>query len=292
MKDTPTRHSEQYYELFGNRALYKDGWKAVTIHGNRMPWIANAVFPFEDDVWELYHIDEDFSESVDLADKHPEKLEELKARWEELAWENNVFPLYDDMIMRLAKQQDRLFGDRKVFTYYYPGAVRIAEKASAPVKDRSHTIETTLNLTGREEGVIVACGGFTGGYTLFIKNNRLYYDYNFYHGVYYALESPPLPRGEVHIKFNFIKTGFIKGIGELYVNGKKVAETEMPEMHISTFSLSETFDVGIDSGTPVSKKYRVTNHYPFTGNLDKVVITLTGEEEISDPRKAEAIESQ
>jgi hypothetical protein len=291
MPDAPTRHGEQYYELFGNRAIYKDGWKAVTIHGNRMPWITNAVFPFEDDVWELYHIDEDFSESVDLADEHPEKLEELKARWEELAWENNVFPLYDDMIMRLAKQQDRLFGDREVFTYYYPGAVRIAEKASAPVKDRSHTIETRLTLTGREEGVIVACGGFTGGYTMFIRNNRLYYDYNFYHGVYYTLESPPLPRGDVHVKFNFIKTGFIKGIGELHVNGKKVAETEMPEMHISTFSLSETFDVGIDAGTPVSNKYRIRNHYPFTGNLDKVVVTLTGEEEISDPRKAEAIES-
>jgi arylsulfatase A-like enzyme len=291
MPDAPTQHPEQYYELFGNRALYKDGWKAVTIHGNRMPWITNARFPFEDDVWELYNIDEDFSESVNLADKHPEKLEALKARWEELAWENNVFPLYDDMVMRLARQQERLFGDRKVFTYYYPGAVRIAEKASAPVKDRSHTIETTLNLTGREEGVIVACGGFTGGYTMFIKNNRLNYDYNFYHGVYYTLQSPPLPRGEVNIKFNFIKTGFIKGIGELYVNGEKVAETEMPEMHISTFSLSETFDVGIDSGTPVSNRYRVKNHYPYTGELDRVVITLTGEEDISDPRKAESIES-
>lgn len=291
LPDAPTRHTEQYYELFGNRAIYKDGWKAVTIHGNRMPWITNAVFPFEDDVWELYHIDEDFSESVDLADEHPEKLEELKERWEELAWENNVFPLYDDMVMRLAKKLDRIFGGREVFTYYYPGAVRIAEKASAPVKDRSHTIETTLNLTGKEEGVIVACGGFTGGYTMFIKNNRLYYDYNFYYGVYYTLQSPPLPRGEVDIKFNFIKTGFIKGTGELYVNGKKVAETEMPEMHISTFSLSETFDVGIDSGTPVSNKYRVKNHYPFTGELDKVVITLTGEEDIKDPRKAEAIES-
>ena len=79
------------------------------------------------------------------------------------------------------------------------------------------------------------------------------------------------------MKFNFIKTGFIKGVGELYVNGKKVAETELPEMHISTFSLSETFDVGMDAGTPVSNRYRVTNHYPFTGKLDKVVVTLTGD---------------
>jgi len=278
--DAPTNHPEQYYELFGNRAIYKDGWKAVTIHANRMPWDLNRTAPFEKDVWELYHIDEDFSESVNVADKYPEKLEELKKRWEELAWENNVFPLYDDMIQRIAKQQGRLFGDRKVFTYYSPGAVRIAEKASAPVKGKSHTIETTLNLTGKEEGVIVACGGFTGGYTLFIKNNRVYYDYNYYHGLYYSVESSPLPKGKVDIEFKFTETGGkTKGIpggkGELYINGKKEGEVDMPEMHISTFSLSETFDVGIDAGTPVSNKYRVTNHYPFTGELDKVVVTLT-----------------
>jgi len=290
----PTNHPEQYYELFGfgNRALYKDGWKAVTIHGNRMPWILASTSDFADDVWELYHIDKDFSESRNVADEYPEKLEELKARWEELAWENNVFPLYDDMIQnnvfplyddmiqRIAKQQGRLFGDRKEFTYYYPGAQRIAEKASAPVKGKSHTIETTLNLTGKEEGVIVACGGFTGGYTLFIKNNKVYYDYNYYHGLYYTLESPSLPEGNVDIKFNFIETGGVTpglpgGKGELYINGNKVDETDLPDMHISTFSLSETFDVGIDAGTPVSNKYRITNHYPYTGELDKVVVTLT-----------------
>lgn len=278
--DAPTNHPEQYYELFGNRAIYKDGWKAVTIHANRMPWDLNRTAPFENDVWELYHIDEDFSESVNVADKYPEKLEDLKKRWEELAWENNVFPLYDDMIQRIAKQQGRLFGDRKVFTYYSPGAVRIAEKASPPVKGKSHTIETRLSLTGKEEGVIVACGGFTGGYTIFIKDNRVHYDYNYYHGLYYSLESSPLPKGKVDIKFKFTETGGkTKGIpggkGELYINGKKVGEVDMPEMHISTFSLSETFDVGIDAGTPVSNKYRVTNHYPFTGELDKVVVTLT-----------------
>ena len=278
--DAPTAHPEQYYELFGNRALYQDGWKAVTIHANRMPWQLNRTAPFEDDVWELYHIDEDFSEAMNVADQYPEKLEELKARWEELAWENNVFPLYDDMIQRIAKQQGRLFGDRTEFVYYSPGARRIAEKASAPVKGRSHSIETTLDLTGNEEGVIVACGGFTGGYTLYIKNNRAYYDYNYYHGLYYSMESQPLPRGEVHIKFNFIETGGTTdgipgGTGELYINGTKVDEVDMPEMHISTFSLSETFDVGVDAGTPVSSKYRVTNHYPFTGDLDKVIIRLT-----------------
>jgi arylsulfatase A-like enzyme len=276
----PTNHPEQYYELFGNRGIYKDGWKAVTIHGNRMPWVTNAVSPFDKDVWELYHIDEDFSEAVNLADQYPDKLEELKARWEELAWENNVFPLYDDMIMRLAKQQDRLFGDRKEFVYWYPGAQRIAEKASAPVKGKPHSIEVSLDLSGKEEGVVVACGGFTGGYTIFIKDNKAYYDYNYYNGLYYTLESPKLGTGQVNIKFNFIEKGSPKrgipgGIGELFINGEKVDEVDMPEMHISTFSLSETFDVGIDNGTPVSNKYKVKNHFPYTGKLDKVTVRLT-----------------
>jgi arylsulfatase len=183
------------------------------------------------------------------------------------------------MIQRIAKQQGRLFGDRKEFVYYYPGARRIAEKASAPVKGRSHSIEARLDLTGKEEGVILACGGFTGGYTLFIKDNRAYYDYNYYNGLYYTLESPELPKGEVTITFNFIETGGAKaripgGKGELYINGEKVDDVEMPEMHISTFSLSETFDVGIDAGTPVSNKYREKNHYPYTGKLDKVIVRL------------------
>ena len=278
--EAPTNHPEQYFELFGNRAIYQDGWKAVTIHACRMPWNLNKVAPFENDVWELYHIDEDFSEAKNLADKYPEKLEELKKRWEELAWENNVYPLYDDMIMRISKQQDNLFKGKTEFVYYYPGARRIAEKASAPVKGKSHSIETTLELTGKEEGVIVACGGFTGGYTLFIKDNKVFYDYNYYNGLYYTLESPPVGTGKVDIKFDYIETGGVtKGLpggkGELYINGKKVGEVEMPDMHISTFSLSETFDVGIDAGTPVSNKYTVKNHFPFTGELNKVTFRLT-----------------
>jgi arylsulfatase A-like enzyme len=275
----PSQRTEQLYEQFGNRAMYKDGWKAVSLHGNRMPWIVAGTFPFDKDTWELYHVDEDFSESVNVADKNPEKLAELTKRWDELAEAGNVYPLYDDIMMRIAKQQDRLFGDRKVFTYYAPGAVRLAEKTSAPVKDRSHTIETTLDLTGKESGVIVACGGLTGGYTLYIKDGKLHYDYNAYNINRYSLTSPSLPKGKVDVKFTFTKTGLGQGVGALSVNGAKVAETTMPKMHLSTFSLSETFDVGVDLGTPVSQSYGSKDpHFPYTGVLDKVTITLTGDD--------------
>ncbi|MEJ2333694.1 MAG: arylsulfatase [Desulfobulbaceae bacterium] len=269
----PNRKKRQYYEMFGNRAIWVDGWKAVTLHANRMPWDVNVVLPFDQDKWELYNVAEDFSESNDLAKRYPEKLEELKKIFDEEAWKYNVYPLYDDMIKRLAKQQDRLFGDQKDFVYFAPGAVRIAEKSSAPVKGRSHTIVTKIDLKGDEEGVIVAVGGMTGGYSMFIKGGRLFYDYNYLDGVHYTLISEELPEGPTELKFNFIATEMFGGKGELYVNGKKVDEVDMPQMHISTYSLAETFDVGLDTGTQVTKLYN--GPFPFKGNLDRVVITLT-----------------
>jgi len=271
--NAPDKKQRQYYEMFGNRAVWVDGWKAVTLHAKRMPWDVNVVLPFDQDEWELYHVAVDFSESTNVADQYPEKLAELRKIFDEEAWKYNVYPLHDDMIMRLAKQQDRLFGDQKEFVYYAPGAFRIAEKASAPVKNRSHTIVTHIDLTGKEEGVIVSVGGMTGGFTMFIKDRKLYYDYNFLDGVYYTLKSPPLAKGKTELKFKFIKTGEFAGTGELYVNDKKVDKINMPKMHISTYSLAETFDVGRDTGTQVSKLY--TGPFPFVGNLDRVVITLT-----------------
>lgn len=269
----PNRKERQYYEMFGNRAIWVDGWKAVTLHANRMPWELNVTLDFAKDKWELYHVAEDFSESTDLAERHPEKLKELQEAFDEEAWKYNVYPLYDDMIQRLAKQQDRLFGDQKVFTYYAPGAVRIAEKSSAPVKNRSHTIETTLEITGKEEGVIAAVGGMTGGFSLFVKGQRVYFDYNYLDGVFYTLKSPKLKKGINEVKYVFTKTVDFAGVGELFINGEKVAEAEMPQMHISTYSLAETFDIGRDTGTQVSKLYK--GLFPYTGVLDKVVITLT-----------------
>ena len=271
--DAPNKKQRQYFEMFGNRAIWSEGWKAVSLHANRMPWDVNVVLPFDQDKWELYHVAEDFSESTDLAEKHPEKLAELKAMFDEEAWKYNVYPLYDDMIKRLAKQQDRLFGNQKDFLYFAPGAIRIAEKASAPVKNRSHIITTTIDLKGNEKGVIAAVGGMTGGFSLFIKDGKFHYDYNFLDGVHYNLVSPPLPTGKTELKFVFTKTKEFGGDGELYVNGEKVDETHMPQMHIATYSLAETFDVGRDTGTQVSKLY--TDPFIFNGDIDRVLIRLT-----------------
>ena len=271
--DAPNQKQRQYYEMFGNRAIWADGWKAVTLHANRMPWDVNVVLPFDEDKWELYNVAEDFSEANNLAEENPEKLAEMVALFDEEAWKYNVYPLYDDMIKRIGAQQDRLFGDQKEFVYFAPGAIRIAEKSSAPVKNRAHTIESRLERDGDEEGVLVAVGGMTGGYTMFIKDDRLYYDYNYLDGVHYIMESEPLPKGTTDVKFNFIKTQDFGGTGELYVNGEKVAETDMPFMHISTYSLAETFDVGRDTGTQVSRMY--TDPFAYNGELDRVIFTVS-----------------
>ncbi|MGI9309267.1 MAG: sulfatase-like hydrolase/transferase, partial [Gammaproteobacteria bacterium] len=278
--EAPNAKQRQYYEMFGNRAIWSDGWKAFTLHANRMPWDLAVTLPFDQDEWELYHVAEDFSESTNLADENPEKLAEMVAMFDEEAWKYNVYPLYDDMIKRLGGQQDRLFGDQTEFVYFAPGAIRIAEKSSAPVKNRAHTIETQLELTGNEEGVLVAVGGMTGGFTMFVQNGDLVYDYNYLDGVHYVMKAP-LPKGTVDVKFNFIKTREFGGKGELYLNGEKKAETEMPQMHISTYSLAETFDVGRDTGTQVSTSYK--DPFPYNGELDRVTI-IVGEGDEVPPR--------
>ncbi|MGB5373646.1 MAG: arylsulfatase [Polyangiales bacterium] len=271
--DAPNAKKVQYYEMFGNRSVWADGWKAVTLHGNRMPWELNSTAPFDGDKWELYHVATDFSGSKDLAAEHPEKLAELQQLFDEQAEKYNVYPLYDDMIARISKQQDRLFKGMTEFTFYAPGATRIAEKASPPIKGRSHAIETVMNVTGKERGVIVACGGFTGGYTMFIKNRRVYYDYNFLDGVHYVIKSPPLKKGKTKVSFKFTHAGNFAGTGELFINDEKVGEVDMPQTHNATFSLSEPFDVGVDNGTPVSTLYR--DHFPYQGGeLDKVTFRL------------------
>lgn len=271
-QQAPTKKNKQYYEMFGNRAIWQDGWKAVSLHANRMPWNVNVSLPFENDQWELYHVAQDFSESDDLAQKFPEKLESLKKVFDEEAWKYGVYPLHDDMAMRLNKQREKMFGNKKDFVYYAPGSVRIAEAAFAPIRNRSHEIATSIDLQGIEEGVIASIGGMTGGFSMFIKNHRLYFDYNYFDMEHYLLESPELPRGPTTLKFNFIKTGNFAGVGELYINEQKVAQVDMPKMHFTAFSISETFDVGQDSGTQVSPLYQ--GPFKFSGKLDKITVNI------------------
>jgi arylsulfatase len=273
--DAPDRHTRQYYELFGNRAMYLDGWKAVTIHGGRMPWIIAGTFPFEEDVWELYHVAEDFSESNNLADEYPEKLKELQAAWDEDAWKYNVYPLYDDIAARLSNVVKQFAPIRPEYVYYPPGAVRIAEPYSPPLKNKNHTFTAYAEIPeGGANGVLVCSGGMYGGYTFYVVDNRLAYEYNAFNEDRYKIKSDrPLPTGKVEMKAEYEAINNQTGKVTLFVNEEKVAEGMVSRTMPGTFSLSETFDVGDDTGTPVSKDYTRENAR-FSGNLDRVVVTL------------------
>ena len=113
-----------------------------------------------------------------------------------------------------------------------------------------------------------------GGFSMYIKDGKLHFDYNFLDGVHYHMESGALPTGTVEVKFNFILTAPFAGTGELYVNGEKVGEVDMPQMHFSTYSLAETFDIGMDTGTQVDPNYE-GSPFAYSGELDRVLITLT-----------------
>ena len=272
--EAPDQHTTQYYEMYGNRAIYKDGWKAVTIHGNRMPWDFAGTYPFEDDVWELYHVAEDFTESNNLAEENPEKLEELKAAWEEEAWKYNVFPLYDDLGARFTNVAKRYAPQRKEFVFFPPGAVRISEPYSPPVKNKNHSITAHAEIPASgASGVLVAAGGLYGGYTLYVKDNRLVYEYNAYNEDRFKIESSTkLPKGKVELKAVYDVNEDLTAMVTLFVNGKQVGQGKVNRTHPGQYSLSETFDVGEDTGTPVSMNY--TRENKFSGDLDRLVVVL------------------
>lgn len=270
-----TNHPVQYYEQVGNRAIYVDGWKAVTIHGNRMPWIIAGTFDFDKDVWELYNVKEDPTETNDLAASNPEKLEELKKKFDEEAWKYNVYPLYDDAATRLANVTKRVFpADKKLFTYYTPGAEFIAEAASPPVKNRSHSITATVETDGKTEGVIVACGGYFSGYSLFIKNNILTYGYNYYDQKYFNIKAKkPLSAGKHEIKVLYEKQEGNTGKVTLFVDGTSVGDGVISDVVLGKYSISEPFDVGRDNGGSVIRK-EYNSPFDFSDRLDKVVFEL------------------
>ena len=260
--------------MYGNRAIYKDGWKAVTIHGNRMPWDFAGTYPFEDDVWELYNVTEDFTESNDLAEEYPEKLKELQEAWEEEAWKYNVFPLYDDLGARFSNVAKIYAPKRKEFVFYPPGAVRISEPSSPPVKNKNHTLTAYAEIPKEgASGVLVAAGGLYGGYALFVQNNQLVYEYNAYNEDRFIIKSKTkLPKGEVELKAVYDVNEDKTAVVTLFVNGEQVGQGPVNRTHPGQYSLSETFDVGVDTGTPVSMSYARDN--AFSGVLDKLIVSL------------------
>lgn len=271
----PTTHKVQYYEIWGNRGIYADGWKAVTVHGNRMPWNLGGVFDFDKDIWELYNLNEDPTETNDLSKSNPQKLEELKKIFDEEAWKYNVYPLYDDIAVRVGNVTKVFLGNKSSFTFYPPGAEFISEATSPPVKNRTHTITAYMTTDGKTDGVITACGGYIGGYSLFVKNNIVTYTYNFFDERYYTIKAnKPLTAGKHVVKMIYEKQADRTAKVTLYIDdvqvGEGIVEKEVP----AKFSPgSEPFDVGADNGG-AADRHSYASPFKFSDILEKVEFEL------------------
>ncbi len=273
------RHLTQYYEMMGCRAIYDRGWKAVTWHRVWIPVWERSLF--DQDQWELYHVAEDFSECHDLADQYPEKLQELKDLWWAEAGRYNVLPLDDRASQRFLDPRLKPFKDRKQYIYY-PFGAPVGEGAAVNVKNRSHEIiaEAVLPEDGAE-GVLLAHGGRYGGYTFYLKDRRLHYEYNFLNIDRYRVASDTeVPPGACVLKFQFEKTGSENigpgGTGRLFINDRKVGEIEIPRTIGVRYHLADDgLCCGYDSQSPTSNDYQAP--FRFTGVLKRVIVNVEGE---------------
>jgi arylsulfatase len=263
--------------MFGNRGIYHDGWVAATRHS--IPWIAGAELPsFSDDVWELYNVDEDFSQANDLAKSNPAKLAELQKIFLKEAVRNHVLPLDDRRTERfnpaIAGRADLMDG-RKSLTVY-PGKVGMTENAFINVKSVHHTVTAEVEVDDvRTEGVIIAQAGYFGGWAIYLKDGRPHHEYNWFGVERTNIEGEkPIAPGRHTIHYEFIPdaprpgTG---GVSRLSVDGKKVAEARIPKTQPFAFSGDEGADVGRDNETNVSPDYAIGDN-AFGGRILKVEI--------------------
>ena len=273
------RHTTQYFEMFGNRAIYHDGWVACTRHS--IPWLMVKNPPLADDVWELYNINVDFSQANDLAASNPEKLKEMQKLFNEEATKNHVFPIDDRRSERfnprVAGRPD-LMGDRKSLTVF-EGMKGMSENSFINIKGVSHTVEAEVEVSNSASGVILAQGGYFGGWSVYMKGGKLFHDYNFF-GVEWTKvgSATAVGAGKHTLKYEFIADVEAKpgtgGKSILYIDGKKAGESHIVKTVPFVFSADEGADVGEDGETCVSKDY-AQGHNKFTGKIRQVTVTLT-----------------
>jgi len=274
------RHTIQYFEMFGNRALYYDGWYARTIH--RAPWEVSGLPPLEDDVWDLYNTREDFSLVNNLADKYPEKLEEMKSLFMWQAEKHHVLPIDDRVIVRMnaevAGRPDIMAG--RTSLTLYEGMEGMMENTFINIKNKSFTITADVNITkDKTQGVLLTQGGRFGGWSLYIKEGKPEFTYNFL-GLdrYVVSSSEKLAMGESSVKFVFDYDGGGPGKGgngTLYINDKKVGTDRIEKTQPNIFSADETADVGLDNQTPVALGIGYgPAETMFNGKIKKIVVEL------------------
>ncbi|MFZ6005626.1 MAG: sulfatase-like hydrolase/transferase [Actinomycetota bacterium] len=260
--DEPSHRSVQYFEMAGHRAIYADGWKAVTRH---QPGV-----DYDDDRWELYHVAEDRSECVDLAEAEPEKLRSLIDLWWEEAEANGVLPLDDRMVELFgARFRDRSPHPADRHYTYRPPMSPLPAQAAAGIGGRSWDLSATVDRPQGADGVLYATGNENSGMSVFIEGDRLVFDYNCF-GEHQVVESDrevPAGRSVVGVRFRRTDDG---GDVTLVIDGEPCGSVHLPVVMRIISSVGAS--VGHDHGSPVSRRYSDEN--PFRGSLERVDIQL------------------
>ncbi|MFA5496322.1 MAG: arylsulfatase [Porticoccaceae bacterium] len=268
-----TRKQHQYYELWGNHGLWANGWKA-NVQLRKTPWDVFKPVSLDDAVWELYHVDEDFNERFDLAESHPEKLAEMQQLFDQLARDNNVYPLLPDFIADAQQRLMQSLREREGRFVLRPGTERLPHVLAPPINLFSFTSETILDNEDKvADGVIYAFGGSDGGYTLYIEDGRPVFAHNHMRrDTTFIRGKQRLAAGTSTLSFSLHKTGPTTGTGTLAVNGKVVAEGELKNLG-DRLPSHETFDVGIDWGSTVVAQNTANGRMP-TGIIRQVDIRI------------------
>ena len=276
--DAPERHDLQYFEMAGNRGIYFKGWSAVTRHST--PWLPNEVLPaLDDDVWELYDGNTDWSQSRDLAAEQPDRLAKLQRLWLIEAVKYNVLPIDDRRFERLnatiAGRPQLITGTSQVL---FPGMKRLSEGSVIDIKNRSFSVTASIDAPadGPTNGVIIAQGGRFGGWALFFKQGRAKFVYNLLGMQEFVIEATEdLTPGnhQVRAEFAYDGGGLAKGgTVTLYYDGVSVGTGRVDVTQPLIFSADETTDIGNDYGMPVSADYAGASK--FNGRIDVVQIDV------------------
>lgn len=274
----PGTHKTQYFEIMGNRAIYHDGWFAGTIH--RAPWETVPRRPLADDIWELYDTRGDFSLTKDLAAANSAKLKELQDIFLKEAIRNRVLPIDDRVLERVnaaSAGRPDLMGERTTLTLS-EGMTGMSENVFLNIKNRSLSITADLEIPADgANGVILAQAGRFGGWSLYFKDGKPTYCYNFLGLEQYKVTAPdPLAAGKATVRLNFDYDGGGVGKGGLatiVVNGTNVASGRIERTQGMVFSADETAGVGVDDATPVTSDYKERDN-AFTGRIHKVELEV------------------
>ncbi len=267
-----SRHTTQYYEMMGCRAIYHDGWKAVAYHPLMLAAYdgSDPRRPFDEDEWELYHVAEDFAETTDLAAKEPDRLAELIELWWQEAERNLALPLTNQP----GRHGDQRY--RRDHYEYFPGISSLPDTVAPNLRNRSWQVTAEIdNANGDVAGVIANHGSAAGGYTLYVKDGRLCYGYNFLGATITTVRSDvELPRSSTTVRCTFTVTQPFQGDLEMFFDGAPVGRGSIPRTVPISFGISG-FEVGYQRGPSTTPEYEAP--FPFTpGALGKVVFDVEG----------------